>query len=344
MRPLTALRTILAFVAAVLVAAGIPAVAVAQPDQPSGTPAGSIGIRLLDAPVALKDDPRAQTYIIDNLPPGTTITRHVAVTNNTGTPAKVDVYAGPASITNGAFVPADHGQTSPLTSWISVDKPTLNLDNGQEAEVTVTIAVPKDAPEVEQYGVIWASLTSPSPAGGIATESRVGVRVYLSVGEGNGPPADFTIDKLTPRRGADHGAAVVATVTNTGGRAVDVTGTLALSDGPGGLSAGPIDATGTTIAPGTSGEVILAVPNSASLPAGPWKADVKLQSGVNKHDMNATLTFPDKGDGDSTGDSGSFPWVLVSVVVAVLLIGLGVGGYLLTRRRRQGATGSSGTE
>ncbi len=342
MRPLTALRTLLAFLAAFLVAAGMPAAAFAQPDQPGGTPAGSIGIRLLDAPVALQDDPRAQTYIIDNLPPGTTITRHVMVTNNTGAPAKVDVYAGPAQIADGGFVPEDRGETSELTSWISVHKPTLELDNGQEAEVTVTIAVPKDAPEVEQYAVIWASLTTPNATGGIATESRVGVRVYLSVGEGNGPPSDFTIDKLTPRRDADLGAQVVATVTNTGGRAVDVSGTLALSDGPGGLSAGPLDATGSTIAPGATGEVVLAVPNSASLPAGPWTAEVKLQSGVKKHDMSASLTFPAEGDGESAGDSGSFPWVLVSVVVALLLVGLGIGVYLLARRRA--ATGSSGTE
>src|SRR5688572_30162225 len=38
---------------------------------------GSIGIRLVDAPVTARDDPRAQIYIVDHLAPGTVITRRI---------------------------------------------------------------------------------------------------------------------------------------------------------------------------------------------------------------------------------------------------------------------------
>lgn len=325
------MRSLLAFLVAVIAAVSVPAPALAAPDQ--ATPDGSIGVRLLDAPVALKDDPRALRYIVDNLPPGTTVTRHVMVSNDTGAPAQIDVYAGAARVADGTFALGEPGETNALSSWISVDRPTVDLADGEQAEVAVTIAVPQDAPEVEQYAVIWASHKAPA-SNGITNESRVGVRVYLSVGPGNGPPADFTISSLTPRRTADGLASVVASVTNTGGRAVDLAGTLNLSGGPGGLSAGPIDSAVATIAPGEDGEVVIAVPDSVALPAGPWKADVELESGIIKHDTSATLTFPDKGDGESVGASDSTSWPLIAGIVVAVLAVAGVGGYLVVRKRR----------
>ncbi|MCD7053773.1 DUF916 domain-containing protein [Rhodococcus sp. BH2-1] len=325
------MRSLLAFLVAVIAAVSVPASALAAPDQ--ATPDGSIGVRLLDAPVALKDDPRALRYIVDNLPPGTTVTRHVMVSNDTGAPAQIDVYAGAARVADGTFALGEPGETNALSSWISVDRPTVDLADGEQAEVAVTIAVPQDAPEVEQYAVIWASHKAPA-SNGITNESRVGVRVYLSVGPGNGPPADFTISSLTPRRTADGLASVVASVTNTGGRAVDLSGTLNLSGGPGGLSAGPIDSAVATIAPGEDGEVVIAVPDSVALPAGPWKADVELESGIIKHDTSATLTFPDKGDGESVGSSDSTSWPLIAGIVVAVLAVAGVGGYLVVRKRR----------
>ncbi|QBJ98683.1 hypothetical protein ERC79_12220 [Rhodococcus sp. ABRD24] len=330
------MRTLLALLAAALVAVGTPTSVLAAPDQPSGTPPdGSLGIRLVDAPVELKDDPRALRYIIDNLAPGTTITRHVMVSNNTDAPAKVDVYPGAARIADGSFVLEDPGETNALTSWITVDRPVLQLDAGQQAEVAVTIAVPQDAPEVEQYAVIWASLKTPATNGsGITNESRVGVRVYLSVGPGNGPPADFTISSLTPRRGADRSASVVAAVTNTGGRAIDLAGELTLSGGPGGLSAGPLDSQNATLAPGQDGEVVIPVPDSTDLPAGPWKAEVNLQSGITKHQMAATITFPDEGDGESVGSSDSTQWPLIAGIAAAVLAVAGLVAFLVIRKRR----------
>ncbi|WQB72899.1 hypothetical protein SCD75_13925 [Prescottella equi] len=325
------MRSLLAFLVAVIAAVSVPASALAAPDQ--ATPDGSIGVRLLDAPVALKDDPRALRYIVDNLPPGTTVTRHVMVSNDTGAPAQIDVYAGAARVADGTFALGEPGETNALSSWISVDRPTVDLADGEQAEVAVTIAVPQDAPEVEQYAVIWASHKAPA-SNGITNESRVGVRVYLSVGPGNGPPADFTISSLTPRRTTDGLASVVASVTNTGGRAVDLAGTLNLSGGPGGLSAGPIDSAVATIAPGEDGEVVIAVPDSVALPAGPWKADVELESGIIKHDTSATLTFPDKGDGESVGSSASTSWPLIAGIVVAVLAVAGIGGYLVVRKRR----------
>ncbi|MDR2279962.1 MAG: DUF916 domain-containing protein [Gordonia sp. (in: high G+C Gram-positive bacteria)] len=332
MRPLSLARALLAaFVAVLAIATGLAPEASAEPS----TPEGSIGIRLLDVPVKAKNDPRAKLYIVDNVKPGATITRRVQVTNNTGAKATVKMYAGPAQIVGNTFVPDAPGATNALTTWITVDKPSVTLDDGETAKVAVTIKIPADAPEMEQYGVVWASLTTPGKDGGIGAESRVGVRVYLSVGAGNGPPSDFSIDSLTGKRDDDNGATVVAKVTNTGGRAVDVSGTLKLTKGPGDLSAGTVGSTGVTIPPGASSDVVFTVPNSASLPDGPWSASVALQSGVHKHTSDQTITFTAADAGPA---SRSIALPLTATVLAVLAAA--ALGYFLYRRRRAASAAS----
>lgn len=324
-----------------MLAFGMNTTAHAAPAGSDDTSSGSVTIALLDVATELKDDPRANVYITDNVAPGRTIAHHVRVTNHTGADATLDVYTGPAKIVDGTFTPEERGETSPLTSWIAVDKSELTLADGQSDDVTVTIAVPKDAPETEQYGVIWAS-TQPAPGtDGVQVVSRVGIRTYLSVGEGNGPPSDFTITEVTPQRDADGNATVVATVHNTGGRAVDLTGTLDLTNGPGGLTAQTVQAQTVTVAPGGDGNVTFTVPNSATLPAGPWQTEVKLASGFNKHDMATSITFPDKGVGEAVGASdGRSIGVWIGIAVGVLVV-LAIAVYFVHNRRGSDGTGAS---
>ncbi|MGB6244337.1 hypothetical protein [Gordonia sp. (in: high G+C Gram-positive bacteria)] len=341
MRPALLLRTVLTAIVSLLVlgmtTAAFPTSAGAAPAD-AGEREGSIGIRLLDVPVKLKDDPRAQLYIVDNLPPGRTIKRRVQVTNKTNMRTKLSMYAGPAQVVDGNFTPGEPGTKNMLTSWISLDKTELDLKPGEKAKVTATIAVPKDAPEMEQYGVIWASTAPAAPtAGGIAMASRVGVRVYLSVGPGNGPPADFSIGSLTGGRSADGSAIVTAAVTNTGKRAVDVTGDLDLTDGPGGLSAKTVGAQGATISPGQSADVVFTVPDSAALPDGPWQAKVKLESGVHTHEAAGPVTFTASTEVRSTSSSSNT--ALIWTIVGVLLAIAAAVTAWLWRRKRSAADG-----
>lgn len=306
-----------------------------------GAPEGSIRISLLDIPADRVDDPRARSYIVDNIPPGGSITRRMQVTNNTGAPAVLDVYAGPASIEDGSFVPRPRGESNPLSTWVGLSASEVALDDGQSAEVEVTIAVPADAPEVEQYGAVWAS-TRPVDTGDgeqIAQVSRVGVRLYVSVGEGNGPPSDFSILDLTTRRDQDGTAAVVTQVENSGGRAVDVSGTLALTDGPGGLSAQAVSASTVTIAPGGRADVEFVIPSSAAFPAGPWQATVDLASGWSHHSTSQSVMFP--GPGAESADGG-LPVAAWAGIVAVAL-GLLTLIALLMRHRARDA-GRSGSD
>lgn len=330
-----AVRTLWALVIAAVMAT-LPAVPLAVAQSP-GDASGTIGIRIGDVQDTPNNDPRARIYIVDRVPPGESITREVVITNGTGEAQSVDVYAGPAAIKDGVFAVSDKGEQSPLSSWTDVGTTPILIGSGEEVVVPVTIAVPQDAPEGEFYGVVWAAVATGTDSNGITSISRVGVRIYLSVGEGNGPPADFEISELSAERGADGTAAVVAHVSNTGGRAVDLTGSLDLTDGPGGLKAPTVENQLTTIAPGTDGRVVFELADSASLPDGPWTAQVQLSSGYKNDTMSAEVSFADVAE----TDDGLPAWLTITGVLAgigILLAIVAVVFRAVARRGREGRT------
>jgi hypothetical protein len=250
---------------------------------------GSIGIRLVDAPVERRDDPRAQTYIVDHVGQGATITRHVEISSTVTQPTNVSLYVAAATLEDGQFVFGEGRAENDLTDWSSIDPPEVAVPASGTVQATVTIAVPTDADDGERYGVIWAEL--PGSGGSANVVNRVGVRIYLSVGEGEEPVTDFTIDSLTASRDAEGVPVVETRVTNTGGRAIDLAGSLVLANGPGSLNAGPFDVQiGTTLAPGDSAPARVQL--DPSLPDGPWDATITISSGRLEHTAEATLTFP----------------------------------------------------
>jgi len=82
------------------------------------------------------------------------------------------------------------------------------------------------------------------------------------------PAPDFVVDSLTPGRRPDGRATIIATVRNTGGRALDMFGELNLEAGPRGLRAGPFAAAlGTTVGIGQTEPVTITL--CKEVPAGP---------------------------------------------------------------------------
>ncbi len=304
----------------------VPAAA-SNADDPA--PAGGIGIRLLDISEATQNDPRAQSYIVDNLPPGSAIERRLEVQNSTSERQNVAVYASAAEVKDGSFAALSRESQNELTGWTSVDTPTVDLASGESAEVTVRIAVPADAAEEEQYAVLWAEVRSePSPDAQVITASRVGIRVYLSVGPGNGPAAGFTIGPLQAGRSGDGAPQVTAEITNTGGRALDVQGELALTNGPGGLSAGSVLVDSTvTIRPGETAPVSVSL--APELPPGQWHARLDLKSGLAAAQAEADLTFSDAA---AVEPEGGYRTAITAAVVLVLLLS-GAAAWLVRRRR-----------
>lgn len=292
-----------------------------------------IGIRLVDAPVATRDDPRARVYIIDHVKPGATVKRRIEVSNDTGKPTHVAVYPAAASIQDGSFVGLQGDTPNELSTWTTVSTPRLRLADHGKKMVDVTIDVPSDAPPGEQYAVLWAQTTS-GGSGAVTQVSRVGIRVYLSVGPGGAPASAFKIESFTAERDPSGTPVVAATIHNTGGRALDLRGKLTLSDGPGGLSAGPFPvALGTTL--GLRQTEPVTVMLDKRLPDGPWKAHLEITSGLLTETAQATITFPKSGTGQTvTVSDGTSVWWWVGGGLLVLVLLAFLWRFLVHRGRR----------
>lgn len=321
---------------ALVPAASGAASAVTSPPAVIAPAEADFSIRLLDVPASTQNDPRARTYIVDRLAPGSEISRRIQVENNTDTARTIHLYSGAARIDAGVFVGEESSVRNELSTWTALAEPEIDLEPGETTDVLVTIDVPADAPEGEQYGAVWAEMRSPADDGGVVQANRAGIRIYLSVGPGNGAPADFTVTSLMPSRNQDGNPQLSALVTNTGGRALDITGDLSLSDGPGGLSAGPFSVeAATTIAPGDTQDVMFTLPTE--LPNGPWMAGLTLRSGLVEHEASASVTFPEAGPGEAAVpvETGNISWLMVAAITAALLIGLLLAALLLRYRRHQ---------
>lgn len=283
-----------------------------------------LGIRLLEAPESRRDDPRAQLYVVDQVKPGATFTRKLEVTN--GDPAAMDVllYAVPAAIAHGNFTAGPRGEPGLIPQWVSVAPANVHLEPGSRATFVATFRVPADAPPGEVYGAIMAERPA-QPGSGVSVALRAGVRVYLSVGPGGEPASDFTVDSLTAERDASRRPKVVAQVHNTGGRALDLAGTLRLTKGPGGLSAGPFPATlGTTLGIGQTEPVTVLL--DKALPDGPWLATLELHSGLVRRKVEGLILFPARASATSPPVTPEevplYEKESIVVPVAVTLIGI----------------------
>ena len=305
---------------------------------PPKVPAG-LGVKLLQGPAGAAGDPRAHEYIVDHLAPGATISRKIGFSNGDAKPMDLSFYTVAASIKDGGFVPGAGHAANDLTGWTTFSPASGTVQPGQTLPVTVTIAVPAQATAGERYAAALAE-RAPVAGSGVSSVSRVGIRIYLSVGPGGAPKTAFTVDTLTAQRDDDGTPLVTAQVRNNGERAIDLSGTLDLSKGPSSLSAGPFPVRSVaTLTPGSAGAVTVAL--DRDLPNGPWDAKITLTSGTTSETVNARITFPDapatsSGPTDAVGsDSTMSPILPVAAGVAVLLA---VPATVVTvRRRRKGS-------
>jgi hypothetical protein len=297
---------------------------------PAEASRGSLGVQLLDVPTTAIRDPRARLYIVDHLAPGTVIHRRIQVSNSTASTTNVAIYPAAATIAKGTFLGATGHTKNELSTWTSVRPGAPGIRAGARRTAVVTIRVPRDAAPGERYGVIWAETRSAPPTGdGITQVNRVGIRLYLSVGPGGPPAANFKIDSVTAKRSPDGRPMVLASVHNTGGRALDMNGTLRLHDGPGGLNAGPYPADlGVSLAIGDTETVRIVL--DKRLPPGPWHAQVNLRSGLLSRNARATITFP------AVEASSSWPHLMIIGLLGLVGLLLAITALLIARRGRRG--------
>jgi hypothetical protein len=314
-----------------LVLPGSTAAAAVPPRSSGGT--GGVAIKVMDVPAARIADPRALEYIVDYVDPGLTIHRHVLVSNTSADRLRVDLYAAAATVEDNSFTGADGRLGNDLSSWVSMGAASLDLAAATAQPVSVTIAVPPSAIRGEHYAAIWASIAGPpAAAGGIRQINRVGVRVYLDVGPGGEPASDFQIDGMALNQTGLRWPVVSAEVHNTGGRALDLTGTLRMSDADGIVNAGPFPVdNGVTILPGHTARV--GAPVDKALSPGRWTAQLTLTSGTVQHKATATLALLPPGD---SHPAVAGPWTTLALRaggVAGLAV-LTVVAILLGHRKR----------
>ncbi|HET7015801.1 MAG TPA: hypothetical protein VFI65_17910 [Streptosporangiaceae bacterium] len=279
----------------------------------------------MDVPVSEAHNPRGLRYIIDFLHPGMVIHRRILVVSQESHRTHLTVYPDAAQIKKGYFI-GDAGKTrSELTTWIKIAHSKVSLGPSKSVMDLVTIKVPKVATRGEHYGVIWVQQTSIVRRGsGIAVKeiNRVGIRIYLAIGRGGVPATRFSISAITGHKSPKGKPYLTALVHNTGGRAVDVSGTVRLTHGPGGTSAGPFSLRQVvTLAPGQSQPVTFVPPRS--LPAGPWLASVRLVSGMTVERASATISFSRTAQTSLWLKPLTMIWV--GAIAALILIGLWIG-------------------
>ena len=325
---------------AVLIAMLAPSGVSATETTPAAKRAASagIGLRLVDVPSAAQSDPRARIYIVDHLAPGRVIHRRIEVSNSTSATLHVALYAAAATIANGSFLGSAGSTPNELSAWTSVSPRASEVPAHQSITAGVTIAVPLDAAPGERYGVVWAETSAAPQAGsGITQVSRVGIRLYVAIGAGGAAAADFAIDSLTAVRSHSGAPVVVASVHNTGGRALDMSGSLRLENHRAHLNAGPFPATlGVTLAIGDREPVTIAL--DEQLPAGPWNAQITLRSGLIERSARATITFPRTGESRAVRARqipSPLPGIGAVGVFVVTLSGAAWAGTRTIRRRRR---------
>jgi hypothetical protein len=314
----------------------------ASPRSASATGPGGVGVRLLDVPANAANNPRAREYIVDNLTPGTTIHRRIKVSNTTGAELHVAIYPAAATISQGSFVGAPARTANDLSTWTTVSRSIMDVPAGSTAVDTITVAIPATASPGERYAVVWTEVRSAKTGGTVELINRAGIRMYVHVG-GTNPVTSFTVNTLTGQRNSGGHAVVQALVHNTGGRAVDLTGTLIMSSVTGALTAGPYPAQlGTTLAPGQSEPVWFTL--ASQMTDGPWNATVTLHSGLSQQAFRAKITFP-RSPGTAppaaarpVGGGLGFATILVGAILIALLAAL-VALIITYRRRRLTRTG-----
>lgn len=312
---------------AVVAGTAVPATIAGAAPLPAASPGPPrFGVRLVDVPVSEAHNPRALRYIIDRLPAGSVIHRRIMVLNQETRTVRFSVYPDAATITHGYFI-GDAGHTrSELTSWIHVAHPKVRLRAHRSAMDMITIRVPQHATRGEHYAVIWVQQTARvRTARGFAIReiSRVGIRVYLAVGRGGAPAANFTITGIASHRTAQGRLVLTAEVHNTGGRAVDLSGTARLTDGPGGTSAGPFPVDRIiTLAPGQAYPVTFVM--SRHLPDGPWHPTITLVSGFTRRTSSATILLGGRLGAGAWRRPGTMAVLAVLILVIPALVVFGV--------------------
>lgn len=290
-------------------------------------PESGIGIRILEKPIQDKGNRRADNYFVDTLHQGDEVKKRIEVKNYNYDDVVVDLYTTEAKIENSSFVGAERGNQNDLARWIALPVDKIEIEARKAATVEFTIKIPQDAEDGERYAAVWAQprISTAPDEQGIALTSRVGLRSYVLVGDPV-PEGSFDVIQKRFERSPSNTPILVVRVRNTGQRALDISATASLSEGPGGAKAGPfVSDSGLTLP--IAGEDDITVYLADGLPNGPWKAHLLLESGTIQN------SYEFEGSFDSELKSTSHFPLLLTAAIALFLVMLGLVIFLILKKR-----------
>jgi hypothetical protein len=153
---------------------------------------GSVGIRISEIPADVADHPYAKVYIVSRLQPGVEMKQRLEVFNTSPKEFKVSLYPGMATFVKGEFKIGEGRMGNTLSRWTKLTPNTVLVKAGGSKFFNVTISPPSDAASITQYGVIWAEVEGTPNEAGITSVSRVGIRMYMPVGDSSESPISST--------------------------------------------------------------------------------------------------------------------------------------------------------
>ncbi len=306
------------------------ALTIAPPSGPAsghGPAAGPIGITLRPEPAGSppSTDARERGSVIAFVAPGSSLTRTVTVVNSGPDRERIDLYPAGASIRTDTFTPSATRSGNDLSSWTNVYPSTVDVPAHGSRAVKVTVSPPGGTRSGERFAMVWAQ-----PRDGDVAD-RVGLRMYVAIGRGTAPASDFSIETVAVGTDDAGRPVISANVTNTGGRAVDITGVTTLTTGPDGQSRAPIAIARTiTLARGGRGQVTAVL--DPPPPSGRWLVNVTLSSGTVNRQRAATVTVPSASPDDRS--PAMFGWVALGLLIMAV-----AGSVAWTSRRRAAVAG-----
>jgi hypothetical protein len=144
---------------------------------------GSVGIRIAQIPADVADHPYSKFYIVSRLQPGIALTQRLEVFNTSPQEFTVSLYPGMATFLDGNFKIGEGRTGNVLTSWTKLTPDNLVVKPGESKFFDMTITPPIGSSSVEHFGVIWAEVAGTPNEAGITSVSRVGIRMYIPVGD-----------------------------------------------------------------------------------------------------------------------------------------------------------------
>jgi len=286
-------------------------------------------------------DKTRQRFEYGTVKPGSTITDHVEIVNDSPQSAAFSIYGTDASGTTAKgslLLLAPQKKPTDIGSWVHFPGGAAQLSTiiagGQAIVTQFTLKVPPQATPGDHTGAVVAQVAIPGKnSAGVAVTTNYRIAVPLELRVPGALSAALQVQSIStgfsdPFNPFGTGTATVSyTVTNTGNVRQAGAQTVTVT-GPFGQKVVVHPPQLATILPGDSIRVTAQAPGL--FPLGPMTADVAVTAGWPIDTIVSGHAAPEV---TANASLFAFPWTLLGLVLLLVAIGVGVWFYLRWRGR-----------